>query len=759
MAGLVFACSRCRKLCSTSDELTAHIAERHRSAIGLEGPAKRVDGWVPLAAATSLTDGRSFGRRRTRPADDERAQTRRGTGDDPPAGNDLPAGNGRWTDWATAWPPATILACLGLVAGALTLSVAYNWAATRGSGTLQYDLFWAGEFVFLVPAMVRLLSRHASRPERLGLLVMVGLFSYLPKLLRDPTGPLFQDELIHWHQAQAMFATGKVFVPSQIIGIIEYFPGLQLLAVQLRHLTGLSTFATGSVLLALLHVLALVGVFVIVERLTRSSWLAGIAALVYSLNPGFMFFDSQFSYESLSIVFFIWVIACVVGVQTAGGRPGERGAWVAVGLILAAGCIVTHHLATYILIVALVLIAVVTALRDAPQRRELALLRDKNRRQIGDHQRETRRRLRLTWFFALLVLAGAAAWAGLVATGTVAYLAPSVTGGVHQLAALMRQERQSRQLFSGSTVPFYERLAAFVTPVALALGALGGLRILWRLRRQAPPAWVGLALFGLLYFAALPLMFTVAGSEGARRTWTYSYLGLSVLVAPLLAAILVRARGKSQRRALVTLIVLLLGAILVGNVSIQMDPEYRFPGPYVYGSDTRSLTPELLGMTTWFRATQGIDQRVVADRDCTLALANFGDELTAAASPSFPIWQLYFLPGLPDSRLVGELSASGYRYLVIDRRMSQSLPAIGVYFVPNEPDAAMRTTPVPAAAIDKYDSLPWVTKIYSSNNLEIYRFDFTEFAARTALPAVTAAASDKPARGAGATSAAVEKLP
>ena len=73
-------------------------------------------------------------------------------------------------------------------------------------------------------------------------------------------------------------------------------------------------------------------------------------------------------------------------------------------------------------------------------------------------------------------------------------------------------------------------------------------------------------------------------------------------------------------------------------------------------------------MTTWFRTTQGIDQRVVADRDCTLALANFGDELTAAASPSFPIWQLYFLPGLPDSRLVGELSASGYRYLVIDRR-------------------------------------------------------------------------------------------
>jgi hypothetical protein len=753
MAELVFACSRCRKVCSTSDELTAHVARRHRHAVKLEGPTKRVDGWVPPAAAASSASGRVFGRPLARlapPAEaDGPAHARRASCDDPPIGD------ARWTRLAAAWPPATILACLGLVAGALTLSVAYNWAATHGSGTLHYDLFWVGEFVFLVPAMVRLCSRHASRAERLGLLVMVGLFSYLPKLLRDPTGPLFQDELIHWHQAQAMFSAGKVFVPSQIIGIVEYFPGLQLLAVQLRHLTGLSTFATGSVLLALLHVVSLVGVFMIVERLTRSSWIAGIAALVYSLNPGFMFFDSQFSYESLSVVFFIWVIACVVGVQTARGRPGERGAWLTVGLILAAGCIVTHHLATYILIAALILVAVVTAARDAPRRRDLAL----TRRQVGDQRRETRRRLRLTWVFATLVLAGAAVWAALVATGTVAYLAPSVAGGVHELAALLRHEAGSRHLFSGSTVPVYERIAAFVTPVALALGAVGGLRILWRLRRQAPPAWVGLALFGLLYFAALPLMFTVAGSEGARRSWAYSYLGLSVLLAPLLAALIVGARGRVRRGALVALIVVLLGAILVGNVSIQMDPEYRFPGPYVYGSDTRSLTPELLGMTTWFRTTQGAGQKVVADRDCTLALASFGDELTAAASPAFPIWQLYFLPGAPDARLIGELSSSGYRYLIIDRRMSQSLPAIGVYFVPNEPEGSMRTTPVPAAAIQKYESLPWVTKIYASNNLEVYRFDFTEFGARTAPSVVTAAASGK--SGARKTTApgAVEELP
>ena len=122
--------------------------------------------------------------------------------------------------------------------------------------------------------------------------------------------------------------------------------------------------------------------------------MAGIAALIYSLNPGFMFFDSQFAYESLAIVFFIWVIACVIGMQTtgatallpagagaaplaaapagaggaappAGARPDEQNAWLSIGLVLTAGCIVTHHLATYILVVVSMLMAFVTAQRNA----------------------------------------------------------------------------------------------------------------------------------------------------------------------------------------------------------------------------------------------------------------------------------------------------------------------------------------------------------------------------------------------------------
>jgi hypothetical protein len=728
-AHVVFSCSRCGERFSTSDELTAHLEQRHGNTSRRGGAAKRLHASAPPVVAASAARRGSL----AAPSVGEDAAKRVSEGAPPVvAGSPVrrsglaapPVGDGKpQASLRAIWNPVTLLACAGLVAGAVTLSVAYSWAATHGAGQVQFHLFWAGEFLFLIPAIVRLLSRHASRAERLGLLLMIGLFSYLPKLLRDPSGPLFHDELVHWHQAQVIFGSGEVFVPNSIIGVIQFFPGLHLLTVELRHLTGLSTFLTGSILLAILHVVSLVGVFVVGERLTRSSWVAGLAALIYSLNPSFMFFNSQFAYESLAIVFLIWVIACVVGMQTARSQSGEKDAWFWIGLVLAAGCIVTHHLASYILVVALVVITSVTAARNATSWSDLSLDRS-----------DSRRSLRLTSIFTILVLGGAAAWLILVASSTIVHLAPNFLGGLHQFIALLQHERQSRQLFAKSTLPSYEQLAALLTPVALALGTLGGLRLLWRNRRQAPAASIALGLFGLLYFAAVPLMLTRTGTEGARRTWAYSYLGLCLLIAPFLAAALARARGKPKHGMLTSLVVAVLGVVLIGNVAVQVNSVYMFPGPYVYGSDTRSLTPELLGLTQWFRATQGANQKVVADRYSALALANFGDAQTATPSVSFPIWQLYFLTGLPEPKLVSDLITSNYRFMVIDRRMSQYLSVVGVYFDPNEPSAYVRTSPPLAAALSKYEFLPWVIKIYTSDSLQVYRFDFADYRARSVVP-------------------------
>jgi hypothetical protein len=134
----------------------------------------------------------------------------------------------------------------------------------------------------------------------------------------------------------------------------------------------------------------------------------------------------------------------------------------------------------------------------------------------------------------------------------------------------------------------------------------------------------------------------------------------------------------------------------------------------------------------WMKTTQGSGQNVVADRYTSLALAAFGLEWSAQVSWAFPLWQLYFSVHLPSAALLQQLQHSHYRYLVIDKRMARYLPRVGVYFERGEPNAITRTAPPPAAALDKYETLPWVIKIYQSDDLAIYRFNLAALHIRPA---------------------------
>lgn len=604
---------------------------------------------------------------------------------------------------------------LGLVIGSGLLCLSYSVAATQKPGQLEFAIFWFGELVALVPLMLRLAGPSAARSERLALVTAAGLFAFVPKFLRDPTSPLYHDELGHWRQADAVFHAGHAFLPNALIHIITYFPGLELLTASLRNVTGLSTFQVGEMLLWLLHVIALIGVFVLIERLTRSARAGGLGALIYAANPSFMFFNSQFSYESLAIVFFIWALVCVVGAQTAAQTNGSRWRWALLGLVMACACVVTHHLSSYALVAALACLSL-----GAMWRRRRTL--------------DARRRARLTWAFTLVSAAIAGAWVVLVAPGTIGYLSPYPSHAITEVLALLSHHSSPRQLFRGSSVPAYERVAAFLTPPLLA--GLVGLS-LWRMvrnHRSQRASVLGLAAFGLFYFASLPVMLT-GESQGATRSWAFSYLGLSVILAPFAVVVLRRFDLTFFRRIAALAATLgVLVVMLVGNVSLDVNAAYRFPGPYVYDSDTRSLTPELQSAANWLREYVGPNQNVVTDRDTGVALGTFGQQNLATAWAGLPTWQLYFSSGLPSQHLLSALRGQGYRYLVVDTEMYHNLPEVGVYVEPDEPGAFARAHPPSLSALAKFASLPWLTEIFSTQHLRIYRFDFSQV---DACPAVT----------------------
>jgi hypothetical protein len=168
----------------------------------------------------------------------------------------------------------------------------------------------------------------------------------------------------------------------------------------------------------------------------------------------------------------------------------------------------------------------------------------------------------------------------------------------------------------------------------------------------------------------------------------------------------------------------LLAISFVGNTTTGVDEQYRFPGPYVYGSDARSITTDLLAASAWFRSTQGPGHGVVADRFSGAVFASFGRQWTSTPSSGFPAWELYLKRSAPPSELVTALKFSRFRYMVVDRRMARFLPRIGFYLSAHEPGAFARRSPPPLDALTKYERLPWAIKIYSSNNIDIYRYDF-----------------------------------
>ena len=673
-----------------------------------------------------------------------------------------------------ATPPPSLRVWAGLVVGAALVCIDYAWAQAHPTSLFVFVLFWVGILRFLLPAVSYLCRAEVLRGERLALVAATGLFFFLPKFLRHPGGPIFADELAQWRQAENLYATGKLGQRNPFVLVLDSFPGLHTLTGAVRALTGISTYAVGVLLVACFVVLSLIGVFLLAERLLGSARLGSLAAVVYATNSSFMFFDTQYAYESMGVPLAIWILVATSRFQDARASWGARAGWFGIGALLAAALIVTHHLSgifLYLMLLTITLttllslfrpratdwtvrsivaragigIVVVTAYALLATRLDrfqavivagaigLVVIVLAVRSLIRRGLEEGRMGIAvLTATFTLLFTLGAGLWVHFAASKLLPYLSPHLTKAASQLQALVEQEQSSRQLFAKSTAPLFERLLAFGAPVSVGLLALVGLLVLRRIRPRGAML-VALSAIGCLYFASVPFILTGAGTEGARRSWAFTYIGVAMLAAMGIGVLLDRRDSLVPLVARRLVIPLALGGLVIGNVSAGLSVEYRFPGPFVFGSDTRSLTDETRAAVAWFDRTQGPAKRVIADRTNYIAFGLLGDAQPEKAyvTPriTYPLWQFIFNKARPSTNLLAITRARDVRYLIIDKRTTSLLPRTGYYYVKEEPLAGKRRQPPPAEAIAKYGRVPWASRIYESDHLAIYRLDYNALAA------------------------------
>ncbi len=593
------------------------------------------------------------------------------------------------------WSPFALAGLIVTTAtGVLLVAIAYHGA--RLNRSWADALFWVGLLVVFLPVAFRLTGRQASRDERMWLVIVVGLGLYAVKVLLEPNAFGLHDELGQFRSAVDIVRTGRLYTKNPVVPAYSFYPGLVSATAALSRFSGLGIFTSGVVILAVARVLLVGGLFLLVERVSDSPRIAGLAVLVYAANPNFVFFDSQFSYESLALglgVLILWSLS-----RTFDGRSQRWGPLI-VAAVLDASLILTHHLTSYVVC----LVVLVWALFELVRRRSV--------REAGP-----------PLLLAGLAAAATAAYAVWSWPETESDIGGSITSSINGLVNVVTGQTAVRHPYSGAagyTNPLIEQIVG-IASVALLLVALPwGLYALWR-RRPSSGGLLILGLCGVLYPLTLALRLTSAGSETSNRASEFVFVGLGAMLA---VAFVARLGSRAASRRISSLpwrlgATLYLGVVFAGGITVG-NPLYELlPGSFQVAASNRSVDSEGVLAARW-ASRLGVGQAVLGDEnDEVLASAYTRLKPVRGTFAGTGIGELFTSPRLgPLERLL--IRYFKLRYLIVDTRDSTALPADGHYFEGGDPRSAYKH-PIALRSLTKFSSERCVEQLFASDHVEIF---------------------------------------
>ncbi|HLX87831.1 MAG TPA: hypothetical protein VKR22_05200, partial [Acidimicrobiales bacterium] len=593
-----------------------------------------------------------------------------------------------------------VLAAVG--AGLLVVGLADALART-GHETAVIPLFCVGVLGVFLPCAWRLATPSAPRGERLAVSVVLGVALLLAFYLRSPLIFNSFDELLHGTTLHALVTQRSLGVHNTLVPVSPYYPALELFTIGTMWLTGLPLVLAQLAVLLVVRVVLILGLFLVVERVCRSSLAAGLGVLVFASNPQFFAFDSQYSYETLALALAVaamWFLFSSMDAATAqrplavdgsdpSSSPADRRMAVRARRyqLLAWACIValvfTHHLTSWL--TSLVLVVWYLTYR-------LSGLRP---------------RARIVGRAALLAVVLCTGWTAFVGGHLLTYLGPIFRAAIIGFGSAIGQLHSSRQLFTtptgkgGATTWEIAAMLAAAGLWCLVLGAvLSDTRRTW-VRHRGLLAWAPLVV-AAGYPVALATSLASGSTDVGQRATTFIFFGMAVCVGGWVATNLT-STTPALTRGLVTVVasICFLGSLLFGS-----GPAVTLvPGPYQVGADTLSMGAPSTAMARWASDHLPPGSHVAADRDNGVLLGELSrvTVVTAIGGLVNP-GPLFFDPQLTsfDLKLIRQ---GQIRYIVTDLRLASSLPLFGTYIEPGESKPGQRLT---RAELTKYESVPGV---------------------------------------------------
>jgi hypothetical protein len=612
----------------------------------------------------------------------------------------------------------TLAAVLLPPVGAMFLLLSFHHAASLVEpDQLQFALFWVGFLLGMLPLVALACGRGVGGAARTWALVGIGLFGMIPRLMQP--GPAGPDEYIHFRQALEAYLSGDVGHVVYLLPITKAFPGLHQTAGALARLTDLPLWTAGIGVIVLAHIISVLAIYQLVRMVGAPARGAAVGAVVYMLNPSWLYFDAAFSYESLALPLMLWCLAATVAAGRATSKLNLRA--IAMALFCVVVLPVIHHLTTIMLCLILVLLIVV---RTLPFVRRTA---------VGGRRESGERFWPQILILGTLLLSITYWWSGLY-SWLVVYLGPAWANGIEQLQKILNGEVQSsgsRSPFDGAANPAYEIVCGYLLPFVLFALFLWSLAILRRNRRRIGSAAWAFVVLGAMFFASLPMILTAGGGEGAHRSWAHSFIGLAVMfglawsLAPDSAAYEAATRLRAvarlfSRRSVRTAVAGIVFTVLaLGSAAVGTNVPHRFPGAPLVGEDGKSVSRESGAVAMWLAAHTPIDTVVMTDRFTSLQIGSLGRMAAPRPSVTFPIWDVYMSPGPIRLEVLKQVSDAKIKYFVVDARMATTRPLVGYWFTRDEPGAGGEQV-FPQSAIDRFNCLPWLRSVFAAGPLTVY---------------------------------------
>jgi len=575
----------------------------------------------------------------------------------------------RVTGWGL-FPPLCLSNSLAL------LLVALAYTASRNSVGWAQGVFWLSLLVVFVPTAIRIVSPSIARKERIALVVLLGCSLYLVKVLQSPLDFTFYDEFLHRQTANSILNSRHLFAENSLLPVSPLYPGLEMVTTAFANLSGLAVYDSGIVTLGIPRVGLMLALFLFYERVSDSAEIGGIAALLYAANSNFVFFDSQFSYESLSLPIAMTILYVIASQK----QEKHLLAHLLLLLPLIVLVAVTHHLTGYVLVGFLILWTLAALIRRQGTPRWS--------------------RLAIVTLVALAVIVG---WTIVVGINITGYLAPVFSSGLKEFLTLLSFDNSGRELFqsaSGRVSPLWERVVGIGSVICilivLPIGALqivlspfrrrlafrkrpiipaATLQVWYRYRNSA--AALALAAIVILHPIMQGFRLTSSGWEIANRSSEFLFWAIAFILA---VGVLLMRTLKIPKSVWLIGFAAWASVIFVGGAISGWPPWARLPGSYLVSADTRSVEPEGIQAAQWAGEFLPPQSRMAADRINSLLMSVYGNQrMITHLADNIYLAPVYFSKtfGLHE---IEQLRTADAQYLLVDSRLISSLPLVGVYF-------------------------------------------------------------------------------